>query len=279
MHKLFFKHLVILLLIFVVTRLYRIGIQDNLIVYGISFVNAVVLYLITVKKVPRLTPFWTPIIYTLSPWTLYLENLKSIYLLVTLIFVMTFYLSLYRKTLIYFNVAVVLVTIIFFNKELFYSDIGIINAANVFRGEALLEGLGLISKLIESKYVLYAVTLVTKTLAVADPLIYFSGQAKEIPFFTYPPVWLGLLPIFAIGFWKILGKVDKIWFLVLGLLPGILSVKYYDFEKLFLFTPFIFLVTAIGVKNTPKAFVLVCFLLVCLQIFMFALSQGQQLWG
>jgi len=150
---------------------------------------------------------------------------------------------------------VVLITFLLFqfkSKGYFYSEVGLVNAVNVFRGEAQLEGFGLLSKIIENRYLYYSLSLVNKTLAVIDPLAYFSPQARELPFINTPPIWLGLLPIFLIGFWQILNKHKDIFYLTIGAIPGIMFIKIYDFEKLILLFPFILLSIIFGIKKLDQ---------------------------
>jgi hypothetical protein len=281
------KHILFLLVVFVFTRVFISNyfpgyslLPQGMFQAGLfiaSFLNSLVIYFVVFKIVSKSYALWASLIYIISPWIFYYEFMGSKYILYLFIFLALYYLSLYKRIFKVLMLFLVIYLVSQFTKRnLFFSDIGIVNAVNVFRGEAQIEGYGIISKIIENRYIYYVFTLFIKTLGITDPLIYFSGQARSLPFMHTPPLWLGLLPMFILGLWQIFRKGKDMAILLMGVIPGVLYINMYNFEKLLLLVPFIVISTVLGINEfnqskslLSKILFYFCIALVILQVFVF----------
>ena len=148
----------------------------------------------------------------------------------------------------------------FFHSFKLFSDIGLVNTVNAFRGESRLFGYPLLSRLVENKIEYYAYHLGSTALLNLSPLTYFTSQAQMYRFSITPPLFTALLIPFLIG----LGSITK-WTtraVILGsavlILPSLLAENSPDLSSLILLSPVIVFITALGfeylfmMKKTAK---------------------------
>lgn len=162
---------------------------------------------------------------------------------------------------------------IFFSQLALFSNVGLVNAVNTFRGELLGTPYYKIGKLVENRYFYLSEHFFLNFLNHLSPVTYFTPQFKLLGFSFSPPIFVGWLVPFFYGLKKTRRYLNKERLAVLFvlLLPSILSRESPDLTKAVLLSPILFLAIAAGVVRLYKSqsFILRLLLLVsvCLVLF------------
>lgn len=153
-----------------------------------------------------------------------------------------------------------------------FSDIGPVNYVNDYRGILTNAGFGFWGKFVENKYFYYLRYFLFNLLKNIAPATYFTGQEKMLGFSITPPLFLGLLPVFFVGVWKVAREkrkffLNSVLLILFFIIPSALSYPSPDLNKLFIIFPFLLLFSSEGLvfllaekKNLKARFIL--FLLV-----------------
>lgn len=157
-----------------------------------------------------------------------------------------------------------------------FSDIGLINAVNTFRGETMQTKYDLVARIAENRYIYLAKHTLFNFLKHLSPVFYFTSEVKMFEKSFTPPIFLGFLIPFILGlsFWKKIIMLYK-W-RILGLLflilPSLLSKDSPNMVRLLLLSPLIFLTIVLGFqriyeypKKISRLLVFVIVVLVLLQ--------------
>lgn len=195
------------------------------------------------------------LLYAISPWIAYLEVISSPY-----IFLLTFFLALFLSTQVlnisrkFFLISVLFIITIFlykFNQITIFSDVGLINAVNSFRGETNLTIFASVGKVIENRYIYLSEHLLFNILKQFTPATYFTNQARLLDFSFAPPIYLGFIIPFLFGLMKLIksftkNDIPKAAFVFILMLPSILSNTSPDLSRLIIVSPIIFLIISSG---------------------------------
>lgn len=204
------------------------------------------------EKVASLASF----IYSISPWTAYLEAAGSIYILtlfcILLAFIAVWHFSKNFKFLI-IVIAMIITPFLyrdFQRHNTIFSDIGLINTVNQFQGETKETNLIWVGRYIENRYIYFTQYLLFNFLKHLTPLTYFTPEVKLLDFSFSPPILLGFLIPFILGMtaWFKLWKRYKLVTLVplLLLIPSVFSKQSPSLSKLVIFTPVIIFTISYG---------------------------------
>lgn len=230
--------------------------------------NTVLMWLIGKKFFDEKVAIFSALIYSIAPWSAYLEAAGSIYIFVLFLLLITFY----RKFLI---PAVVLVLAIllysdFLKGTTVFSDVGIINAVNQFQGETRQTDLRVIGKFFENRYIYFTQYLLFNILKHFTPTIYFTSEYKLLNFSFSPPILLGFLIPFLLGItaWFKLWKRYKLVTLapLLLLIPSVFSKQSPSLSKLVIFAPVIIFTISYGFIGLHRTLKVTTILLVIIQI-------------
>lgn len=186
----------------------------------------------------------------------------------------------------FFLLLLPLLALVFFNKAGFlniknqeitlFSDIGLINAVNTFRGETLQTKYDLIARIAENRYIYLAKHTLFNFLKHLSPAFYFTSEVKMFERSFSPPIFLGFLIPFILGlsFWGRIIKLYKwkILSLLFLVLPSVLSKDSPNMVRLLLLSPLIFLTIVFGFqriyeypKKVSKLLIFIIITLVILQ--------------
>ena len=137
-----------------------------------------------------------------------------------------------------------------------FSNVGLINAVNTFRGETNQTQFAAAGKYIENRYFYLSEHLLFNLLKHISPVTYFTSEFKMLSFSFSPPIFVGfLIPLLmGLNMWFKLGVKFR-WglFMVLALLlPSILSVDSPNMNRLVLVSPIIFLLISLGMEELLK---------------------------
>lgn len=141
---------------------------------------------------------------------------------------------------------------IFKNQVRLFSDPGLINSVNMFRGESAQTQYLLLSKIFENRYIYYIRHILFNALKHLAPVTYFTPEFKLFNFSFTPPVFAGLLIPFLLG----INLLKKLWhtnrkilcLFTIAMLPSIVSKPSPDLERLILISPLIFMTAAWGIQ-------------------------------
>src|SRR3989344_4782012 len=187
-------------------RLDNLNIKTSLFNYSwaiivLGQVNLFLIFNILTKLVNYKVALLAGFLYGISPWTAYLEVSGSLY--IVLLFILLIIYKTFLKLLInkYMNIGLMFLVILFFlykfNEVGIFSNIGLINSVNEFRGETSKTIFAPIGKLVENRYIYLGEHVLFNILKQFTPATYFSNQAKLLDFSFSPPIFLGfLLPFF-----------------------------------------------------------------------------------
>lgn len=171
--------------------------------------------------------------------------------------ILRFYLLFLSLLLIplFFSVAINLTGLknTFSNQVSVFSEVGLINAVNTFRGETAKTKFAVLGKFIENRYFYLSEHLIFNLLKHLSPVTYFTPEFKMFNFSFSPPILIGFLIPFLLGLKSISElTIRNKWFLLMILsliLPSILSKNSPDLNRLILISPGIFLLVGIGFKD------------------------------
>ncbi len=142
---------------------------------------------------------------------------------------------------------------IFSNQVSVFSEVGLVNAVNTFRGEIAQTNFSIFGKLTENRYFYLSEHLVFNLLKHLTPVTYFTPEFKMFDFSFSPPLLLGFLLPFMFGLKNIFDfslKNKWVFLVILSLiLPSILSKNSPDLNRLVLITPVMFVLIAEGFKT------------------------------
>lgn len=260
MQKIKYLLLIFILIIALSFRLYinyfiPLNQQINLLFIALGLVN---LMLIS-NAIQRITNYkiglLAALLYAICPWTAYLELASSPY-----IFLLTLLLVLYMGIQVFnidkrFLLMIIIMGGIFFlyryNQITIFSNIGLINAVNSFRGETSQTIFAPIGKFIENRYIYFSEHLLFNILKQFTPATYFTNQVRLLGFSNAPPIYLGFLIPFLFGLLRLLRSIprNRILEIITGIFlifPSILAKDSPDLSRLVLISPIIFFVISIG---------------------------------
>lgn len=136
-----------------------------------------------------------------------------------------------------------------------FSDIGLVNTVNSFRGEIIQTPFSALGKFVENRYFYLGEHLLVSIINYFNPVLYFTPDVKILGNSASPPVMLGFLIPFILGLegWKKLWqKYHQMVLVLLSLMvPSLLSFKGVDFGKLVIFSPLIFFTIGYGATAHP----------------------------
>lgn len=151
------------------------------------------------------------------------------------------------------------------NEEVkIFSDPGLINTVNSYQGAAKEEGLGILARISENRYIFSAEYILLKYIKSLTPATFFTSQEKLLGFSFSPPIYLGFVVPFFYGLYQILqfSNIRKILLLsALLIIPSVLAKPMVDLNRLILFLPVVIFVMSYGFikmieKKGKKAYLL-----------------------
>ncbi|MBU1031656.1 hypothetical protein KKE03_01890 [Patescibacteria group bacterium] len=261
MNRIGYLSLIFILLISLFFRLYvnyfiPINQQGNLLVIFMGLANLILIFYIIQRLVNYKVGLLAALLYAISPWTAYLEIAANSYIiLLTLLLVLylgTQVFNISKKfslMLIFFTIAIFICK---FNQITIFSDVGLINTVNSFRGEINQTIFVPLGKIIENRYIYLSEHLLFNTLKQFTPATYFTNQAQLLGFSNASPIYLGLIIPFLFGFIKFIksiskSKISEVMIVIFLLLPSILSKDSPDLFRLVLVSPIIFFIISNGI--------------------------------
>lgn len=226
----------------------------------ISFglVNLIMLFSIIQKKANYKIGLFAALLYALSPWTAYLELTASFYIILLTILLFIYKMgqifSINTKYSLMLLIAVITIFVFMFNQIKIFSNVGLINAVNSFRGETNQTVFAPLGKVIENRYIYLSEHMLLNVLKQFTPATYFTNQAKLLGFSFAPPIYLGFIIPFLFGFLKLIkpltkGDIFKIIMAFFLLVPSILSKNSPDLVRLIIISPVIFFIISSGLYN------------------------------
>lgn len=291
MNKIKYLLLILILVTALSFRLYinyfiPVNQQINLLFILLGLLNLVLLFCIIQRLANYKIGLLAALLYAISPWTAYLELVSSPY-----IFLLSSILFLYLGIQI-FNISkgIFLLLIIaiggFFlyryNQITVFSNIGLINDVNSFRGETNQTFLSPLGKIIENRYIYLSEHLTFNILKQFTPATYFTNQVRLLGFSNSSPIYLGFIIPFVSGLLisARLMPVNRISEIIAGtlfILPSILSKDSPDLSRLILISPIIFFVISISLYEfilnyRKKVFLFLLFLTVFMVVLQFLVT-------
>ena len=260
MNRIGYLLLVFILLISLSFRLYvnyfiPINQQLNLLVIFMGLANLILIFYIIQRLANYKVGLLAALLYAVSPWSAYFEVAANPYIIL-----LTFLLVLYMGTQMFniskkfFLMLVILIITIFiyrFNQITIFSDVGLINAVNSFRGETSQTIFAPLGKIIENRYIYFSEHLIFNILKQFTPATYFTNQVRLLGFSNSPPIYLGFIAPFLFGLLISVrsiprNRIPETVAGILFILPSILSKDSPDLSRLILISPIIFFVISIG---------------------------------
>ncbi len=227
----------------------------NLSVIFMGLINLILIFNIARKLINYKVGLIAAFLYAISPWTAYLEISANPY-----VFLLTFILFFYTLTQV-FNInkkiflgVVTLLIVGFlykFNQITIFSNIGLINTVNEFRGETNQTIFAPLGRIIENRYIYLSEHLIFNILKQFTPATYFTNQVSLLGFSFSPPIYLGFIIPFLFGLAKLIksipkSKTSKSILVIFLMLPSILSNNSPDLSRLVLVSPIIFFIISNG---------------------------------
>lgn len=169
---------------------------------------------------------------------------------------------------------------IFSNQVSIFSEVGLINAVNSYRGETIQTKFATIGKFVENRYFYLSEHFIFNLLKHFSPSAYFTQEFKMFDFSFSPPIMLGFLLPFIFGLKRVIKLYLKnkwLFLMIISLiLPSILSKNSPDHNRLILIAPAMFIVIGIGFKDlltrksaVYKLLLVFTFILIVTQLFTF----------
>lgn len=122
-----------------------------------------------------------------------------------------------------------------------FSEPGLLNGVNNFRGESQQAGFGTLSKLTENKYLYLSEYLSLKILKHLSLSTYFTPQEKLLNFSFSPPLYLGFIIPFFYGLYSVIKNHKSNRIMLLASLPlttpSVLAQPLVDLHRLILIMP------------------------------------------
>lgn len=162
---------------------------------------------------------------------------------------------------------------IFRQQVSLFSDVGLINAVNSFRGEIAQTSFNFIARFLENRYIYLSQHLLFNVLKHLSLVTYFTSEFKILNFSFSPPILLGfLLPLLtALKYFLVKQTNNQYnrWILLISfalILPSVLSKNSPDINRLILFSPIIFLWIGIGFVQLVTGKKLIYKFILCLTL-------------
>lgn len=229
--------------------------QLNLLVIFMGLINLILLFNITKRLINYKIGLLVAMLYAISPWTAYLEVAASPYIilltLLLVLYMVTQVLSTGKKISLILLLFIIIIFIYTFNQFTIFSNIGLLNTVNEYRGETNQTVFALIAKVIENKYIYFSEHLLFNILKQFTPSTYFTNQAHLLGFSFTPPIFLGFIIPFLFGLIKLIklpgSRISEILLIFFLLLPSIFSKNSPDLSRLVLTAPMVFGLIAYGI--------------------------------
>ena len=248
-----------------------------------GLINLILLFVIIRQFTNYRIGLLAALLYALSPWTAYLELAASphIFLLTILsvIFRMSQMFNINKKYSSVLLITAVTIYILIFNQIKIFSNVGLINAVNSFRGETNQTAFSPLGKIIENRYLYLSEHILFNILKQFTPATYFTNQAQLLGFSFSPPIFLGFIIPFMFGLIKLIksfprSKIPEVILIAFLLLPSILSENSPDISSLVVISPVIFYVISSGMyefilNSRRKVFRFLLFLTILIVTFQF----------
>lgn len=164
-----------------------------------------------------------------------------VYLFVVVLFVIPLVCLIFKNKLAVGNIIA--------NEVGIFSDPGLINTVNSFRGEAMDEHLGLLAKLSENKYIFSVEYVFVKFVRHLVPSTFFTSEEKLLGFSFSPPLYLGFLIPFVFGVCEQLKKKTNRTLLLISCLlivPSLMVKAPVDLARLLIFVPVVIFFISLG---------------------------------
>lgn len=257
----------------------------NLLIIFIGLVNLILLFNIVQRSANVKVALLAALLYAISPWTAYLELVANPYIfllaLLMMLYMVTQKFNLSKNFFLTLVILIILIFIFWFNQITIFSDVGLVNTVNTYRGETSQTVFAPLGKIIENRYIYFSEHLLFNILKQFTLATYFTNQVQLLGFSFAPPVYLGFIIPFLFGLIKVIKLMPKnniFEVVVLGiflLFPSILSNESPDLSRLVLVSPIIFLTISSGIygfmlnykKSLSRFLLLLTIFLVVLQFF------------
>lgn len=224
------------------------------------------------------------LLYAISPWTAYLELAASPYIILLTLLLICFLInqifSVNRKFFLPQIIFLIIIFLFKFHQITVFSNPGLVNAVNSFRGETGQTIFAPVGRVIENRYIYLSEHLLFNCLKQFTPATYFTNQARLLGFSFAPPIYLGFIIPFLFGLFGFIKSIPKkkINGFIIGVilfLPSILSNESPDLSRLVLVSPIFFLTISSGMygfmlnyrKSLFRFLLLLTIFLVVLQFF------------
>jgi len=138
------------------------------------------------------------------------------------------------------------------NNVMLFSDPGLVNVVNQYRGESDVAGLHLMGRLSENRYLFSLEFLADKFLLHIMPATIFTSKEKLLGFSFTPPIFLGLIVPFFYGVWVLINTKRQLYLIPLSFLfiiPSLLSKEGISLNRFIIFLPFLVYVLSLGVAK------------------------------
>lgn len=255
-----YLHLLLILLMSLAFRIYinyfiPINQQVNLPMIFIGLMNLILVFIMVQRLVNYKMGLLVALFYAISPWTAYLELAASPYIILLTLLLICYLIDQVFYVNNFFFIAQIFFIIIFFlawfHQITIFSNPGLINAVNSFRGETNQTIFAPFGRVIENRYIYFSEHLLFNILKQFSPATYFTNQARLLNFSFTPPIYLGFIIPFLFGFIKLVksltkNDIPKVTIVFLLMLPSILSKTSPDLSRLIIISPVIFFIISIG---------------------------------
>lgn len=253
----------LLFLILLVSLVFRIYINYfipvnqylNIPMISMGLINLILVFIVVQRLVNIKMGLLVALLYAISPWTAYLELAASQYIILLTLLLTCFVINqVFRvnKKLVLLQVAfLIIIFLLKFNQITIFSNTGLINSVNSFRGETNQTIFAPVGKVIENRYSYLSGHLLFNILKQFTPATYFTNQARLLDFSFTPPIYLGFIIPFLFGFVKLIKSLTKndilkVIIVSLLMLPSILSNNSPDLSRLVIASPVIFFIISSG---------------------------------
>lgn len=258
------KKYLLLFLILLVSLAFRIYINFllpisnqhlNIPMIFLGLMNLILVFIMVQRVSDIKMGFIAALLYAISPWTAYLELAASPYVVLLTLLLTSFVIyqifHFNKKFLLLQTAFLVFIFLFIFYQITIFSNPGLVNAVNSFRGETNQTIFAPIGKIIENRYIYFSEHLIFNTLKQFTPATYFTNQARLLDFSFAPPIYLGFMIPFLFGLFKLIKSLTKddiskmviVFFL---LTPSILSKNSPDLARLIIISPIIFFIIGSG---------------------------------
>ena len=248
-----------------------------------GLINLILVFTVMQRLIDIKMGLLVALLYAISPWTAYLELAASPYVvLLTLLltcFVINQIFRVNKKLVLLQTAFLIFIFLFIFHQITIFTNPGLINSVNTFRGETNQTIFAPLGRVIENRYVYLSEHLLFNILRQFTPATYFTNQAQLLDFSFSPPIYLGFIIPFLFGLVKLVkslakNDVPKVIIVFLLILPSILSNNSPDLSRLIIVSPVIFFIISSGFytfilnykKRIFKIFLFLTLFLVVLQV-------------